>query len=117
MNIKQSIEDFFLRKHVKSLVECFYLLHGVTLKDVERMTNKELLDVLKELLELQHKKVAELELRNSAMHKVILRIEDENKNLQKTNDDLYDRNELLVKQIYERNDFMKSYEKENESVI
>lgn len=94
--LKNSIEDAFLKYHVKTLVERYYILNGIDMKEIERITNRELVDLLTQILELQQVKFAEMERSNSKKDTTIVALRDKINKLEKTNEDLYERNESLV---------------------
>lgn len=71
LNLKENIEDFFLKAHIKNLLNKFNEYQWLIEKDIETMSNKELITALNQLLSGQQKKINELQTRNNFMHKVM----------------------------------------------
>jgi dsDNA-specific endonuclease/ATPase MutS2 len=107
-SIKTSVEDAYLNYHIKSLLERYYLLQGLDMRELEHKTTKELLDKVEELLDNQFVKIEELERKNENKDKVIEKLKDKtdklnesNKKLEIKNEELYERNEKLVNRLTE----------------
>jgi hypothetical protein len=102
MSLLSSVSDMYLRRHIRSLLERYYALQGINMKDLERKTNRELIDLLKKVLENQENKINELQTENDTMYKKAEKMQDRNKDLELKNDQLYDRNEKLIKTLNEK---------------
>jgi hypothetical protein len=113
MSLFSSVSDMYLRRHIRSLLERYYALQGINMKDLERKTNRELIDLLKKVLENQESKINELQLENDTMHKKAEKMQDRNKDLELKNDQLYDRNEKLIKSLRDSKEVSFTLDNEN----
>lgn len=105
---KRAIEDAYLKQHVRKLVERFYLLHGLDMRDIERRTMRELVELLEQFLDVQGKQLESLQNELKTKDEYILDSDKEksalameNQKLEKRNISLYVRNEQLIRDVAE----------------